>query len=78
MATPLPLAEKLKHLGIDIVNEIDGCEFDMQVKRAKYIDKNIELNEEFYLVNPSTKVQIIQIYNSHCSWSPLWDLFGPV
>jgi hypothetical protein len=48
----------------------------MKVKRAKYIDKNIELNQEFFFAHPSTKVKLNQIYNSHYSGSPLWDLFG--
>ena len=73
---PLPWTDKFKHLGINIENKIDGCEFDMKVKRANYIDKNIELNQEFYFAHPSTKVNLNQIYNSHHSGSPLWDLFG--
>jgi hypothetical protein len=74
---PLPWTDKFKHLGINIENKIDGCEHDMKVKRAQYIDKNIELNQEFYFAHPSTKVKVNQIYNSHYSGSPLWDLFGP-
>jgi hypothetical protein len=59
----------------------DSCfskekKFHMKVKRANYIDKNIELNQEFYFAHPSTKVNLNQIYNSHHSGSPLWDLFG--
>ena len=74
---PLPWTDKFKHLGINIENKIDGCEHDMKVKRAQFIDKNIELNQEFYFAHPSTKVKVNQIYNSHYSGSPLWDLFGP-
>ena len=73
---PLSWTDKFKPLGIDIENKIDGCEHDMKVKRAKYIDKNIELNQEFFFAHPSTKVKLNQIYNSHYSGSPLWDLFG--
>ena len=41
---------------------LDVCEEDMREKNARYIEKNIELNQEFY--------------NSHYSGSPLWNLFG--
>jgi hypothetical protein len=73
---PLPWTDKTRPIGIDIENKIYGCEHDMKVKRAKYIDKNIELNQEFFFAHPSTKVKLNQIYNSHYSGSPLWDLFG--
>ena len=48
----------------------------MKVKNACYIQKNMELNQEFYFAHPETRFRINQIYNSHYSSSPLWDLFG--
>ena len=73
---PLPWTDKCKHLGINIENRIDGCEYDMKVKNAQYINKNIELNQEFFFAHPSTKIRINKIYNSHYSGSTLWNLFG--
>ena len=73
---PLPWTDKCKHLGTIITNRIDGCEEDMRVKNAKYIGKNIELNQEFFFAHPETKIKINQIYNSSYYSSPLWDLFG--
>ena len=37
----------------------------------------MELNKEFYFSRPDTKFNINQIYNSHNSRSPLWNLFSP-
>ena len=49
----------------------------MRVKNARYIDKNIELNQEFHFAHPATKVELNKIYNSHYYGSPVWNLFGP-
>ena len=46
------------------------------MKNAMYIEKNIELNQEFCFAHPSTKLTTNKIYNSHYSSSPLWNLFG--
>ena len=73
---PLPWTDKCKHLGTTITNKIDGCEEDLKVKNAMYVEKNIELNQEFFFAHPSTKLTINKIYNSHYSGSPLWNLFG--
>ena len=48
----------------------------MRVKNAAYVEKNIELNQEFFFTHPSTKLTMNRIYNSHYSGSPLWNLFG--
>ena len=73
---PLPWTDKCKHLGTVITNKIDGCEEDMKVKNAKYVGKNVEINQEFFFAHPETKLKINQIYNSHYTSSPLWNLFG--
>jgi hypothetical protein len=54
---PLPWTDKYKHLGTTITNKIDGCEEDMKVKNAMYIEKNIELNHEFFFAHPATKLK---------------------
>jgi hypothetical protein len=33
-----------------------SCEEDMKVKNNLYIEKNIELNQEFFFAHPSTKL----------------------
>ena len=73
---PLPWTKTCKHLGITVENKIDGCEYDMSVKNAQYINKNIELNQEFFFAHPFTKIKVNKIYNSHFYGSPLWNLFG--
>ena len=73
---PLPWTDKVKHLGITITNKIDGCEEDLKIKNAMYVEKNIELNQEFFFAHPRTKIKVNSIYNSHFTSSPLWNLFG--
>ena len=41
-----------------------------------YVEKNIELNQEFFFAHPRTKIKVNSIYNSHFTSSPLWNLFG--
>ena len=48
----------------------------MRIKNAIYIEKNCELNQEFHFPHPVTRLRVNQIYNSHFSSSPLWNLFG--
>ena len=72
----LPWTDKCQHLGTTITTKIDGCEEDMKVKNARYIGRNVELNQEFSFAHPSTKLKINDIYNSHFTSSPLWNLFG--
>ena len=39
----------------------------MRVKNAMYVEKNIDLNQEFYFDHPDTKLAINQMHNAHCS-----------
>ena len=73
---PLPWTDRCKHLGISVENKIDGCELEMKMKKAQYIRRNLVINQEFFFAHPTTKLKINQIYNSHFSGSPIWDLFG--
>ena len=61
----LPWVNQFKHLGNTITNQ--GCftNQDMNIKRACYVNKNIELNQEFYFADARTKFKINEIYNSH-------------
>ena len=72
----LPWVEKGKHLGSLVENKIDGMKKDNLIKRANYIQKNNELNQEFFFANPHTKFSVNMIYNSHFSGSSLWNLFS--
>ena len=72
----LPWVNQFKHLGNNIVNQNNFISKDIIIKRAAYVTKNIELNQEFYFSHPKTKLKINQIYNSHYTGSPLWNLFG--
>ena len=74
---PLPWTDKFKHLGINLENKINGCAYDMKIRKAQYIGKNLELNQEFHFAHPATKLKLNEIYNSHYFGSVLWNLFSP-
>ena len=73
---PLPWVEGGLHLGNNLSNKINGMRQDIRIKRARFINKNNELNQEFWFSHPSTKVAINLIYNFHFTGSPIWDLFS--
>ena len=74
---PLPWTAKCKHFGATVLSpKIDICEEDIRGKNARYIGKNIELNQEFHFAHHETKFIVNKIYNSHYSGSPLWNRFG--
>ena len=70
----LPWVDQLKHLGNTISNKIDGCQSDMQVKNAKYIDKCNAICQEFRFASAATKAKISSIYNNHFTGSQLWKI----
>jgi hypothetical protein len=49
---------------------------DIMIKRAQYITKNIQILKEFFFAHPETRLRTNQIYNSHFTGSPIWDLFS--
>ena len=73
----LPWVSQCKHLGNTVQNVSDGFQEDMKVKRARYISKNVEINQEFHFAAASTRVQVNKIWNTHFYGSPLWNLFSP-
>ena len=73
---PLPWVNDCKHLGNRIDDKMDGMKRDIIEKRARFINKNNELCQEFFFSDPRTLFEINCIYNSHFTGSPLWDLFG--
>ena len=50
----------------------------MKRKNARYVSKNIEINQEFYFASPETKMKINDVYNKSWYGSVLWDLFCPM
>ena len=72
--TQLPWVDNFKHLGNFIVNNGNFIKQDTNIKRAQYVTKCIELNQEFYCCHPETKFEVNQIFNSHYTGSPLWSL----
>ena len=75
--TDLPWVNKVKHLGNTISNTMDGCQMDMKVKSAKFVDKSNTICQEFYFTHPYTKVMLNNIYNGHFTGSQLWKIDSP-
>ena len=73
----LPWVSQCTHLGNTIKNVSDGFQEDIKIKRARYISKNVEINQEFYFAAGATRVQVNRIWNTHFSGSPIWNLFSP-
>ena len=71
----LPWVTSFTHLGCKIENKLDGMKKDIKEKRARFIQKNNEICQEFNFAHPNTKANLNWIYNSHFTGSPTWDLF---
>ena len=70
----LPWVDAAMHLGSKITNRSKRLSQDVMEKRAAYISRNNELNQELYFAHPKSLVKINNIYNSHFYGSPMWDL----
>ena len=57
---------------------LDGYSRDCRQKRAMYIEKNCELNQEFFYAHPEVKCRINRVYNSSFSGSVLWDFTSDI
>ena len=71
---PLPWVEQSKYLGNKLTSVMDGYSSDIREKRARFIERNCELNQEFSFAHPELKSRINRIYNSSFPGSVLWDL----
>ena len=71
---PLPWIEQAKYLGNTLSSIPDGWSKDAKQKRAQYIERNIEINQEFPSAHPDVKCRINRIYNSSFPGSALYDL----
>ena len=67
-------ATSAKYLGNKLTDKINGLTKDVEGKRARYIEGNCELNQEFPYAHPELKCKLNSIYNSSFSGSVLWDL----
>ena len=72
----LPWVDHAKHLGHKITFKINGLSEDLMEKRAHYINRVNELNQEFYFANHSTKIKVSNIFNTSFYGSQIWDLFS--
>ena len=70
----LPWVENAKYLGNTITGILDGYSQDVKEKRAQFIRKNCELQQEFHLAHPDVLTKINRVYNSSFPGSVLWDL----
>ena len=70
----LPWVQQFKHLGNTITNKHPFTDQDVLIKRAQFISKNLELNQEFSFAGSRTKFEVSKVYTSHFYGSPLWDL----
>ena len=68
--------ETVVHLGTTIDNSFKGLTSDIMQKRARYIQRNNQIIQEFYFAFPETKFHLNNIYNMSLYGSPLWDLFS--
>ena len=73
----LPWVSEILHLGNVITNDTYLLESDMKRKNAKYVSRNIEINQEFYFAASETKMTVNDIWNSSWYGSVIWDLFCP-
>ena len=73
---PLPWVDRLLHLGNMVSNQIDGGQADINQKAAQYIDKNCNINQEFFFAHPICKILLNKIYNCHFTGCQIWDLFS--
>ena len=72
----LPWVNKVVHLGMTLTNKSDILESDMSKKKACYVTRNIELNQEFHFATAETKMKINELYNSSWFGSNMYNLYG--
>ena len=65
-----------KHLGTRLEVDKDILAKDVVEKRARYIQCNNELTQEFAYASSYTKAWINRVFNSHAYGATLWNLYG--
>ena len=71
----LPWVHSMKHLGTTITDDV-RCRMaqDTSEKRATFISRNNEINQEFHYSHSKTKIWINSVFNTSFYGSPLWDM----
>ena len=67
------MGNRNKISGNKFENKINFLKDDIRIKRAKFIERNCEINQEFGFAHPEIKSKLNHIYNSSLSGSMLWD-----
>ena len=73
---PLPWVKEGVHLGNFFENKYDGMIKDVKTKRAAFISKNCDLQQEFMFAHTSSRFKANKIFKTHFTGSPLWILFS--
>ena len=68
----LPWCERVVHVG-NTIHMNGTMEQDIREKRAMYIDRAMELNQEFISSPNEVKLKMQRLYNSHFTGSSLWN-----
>ena len=69
----LPWVKNAVHLGHEF-HQDGTMEHDTNVKRAQFIEKNIEVREMFSFAYPDQILKAIDTYAAHFYGSMLWDM----
>ena len=73
LGRPLPWVEQADHLG-HVLHQSCTMDHDAAIKRAKFIDKTVELRETFSFAYPEQILRAVQVYASDCYGVMLYDL----
>ena len=69
----LPWVEQADHLG-HVLHQSVTMEKDCQRGRARFIDKTVDIREQFHFAHPSQVVQMAQVLCCDGYGSMIWDL----
>ena len=69
----MPWVEQADHLG-HVLHQSCTMDHDAAIKRAKFIDKTVELRETFSFAYPEQILRAVQVYASDCYGVMLYDL----
>jgi len=72
---PLPWVKQARYLGNTVECVPIGLSADVKSKRARYIERNVEVSYEFPQAHPHLKCKLNNIYNSSFPGSVSYDLF---
>ena len=70
---PLPWVEHAAHLG-HVLHQTVTMENDCNRARAAFIDRSVDIRQQFYFAKPDQIIDMIQLMCSDAYGSMLWDL----